>query len=89
MRTYFIAGLIGCGAADPEGMAYAQLAGVPPEAAFYAAPIGLLLFAFLALRASCVVAVSSALPRCRLLQSSAFAIPDTSEFIVLMPPWPC
>jgi high affinity sulfate transporter 1 len=45
----------------PEGMAYAQLAGLGPEAAFYAAPIGLLLYAVLGTSRQLVVAVSSAI----------------------------
>jgi sulfate permease, SulP family len=44
----------------PEGMAYAELAGVPPQAAFYAAPIALLMFALLGTSRVLVVAVSSA-----------------------------
>lgn len=42
-----IAGLTVVALLIPEGMAYAQIAGMPPQAAFYAAPIGLLLFAVL------------------------------------------
>ena len=45
LRTDLIAGLTIVALLVPEGMAYAQIAGVPPETAFYAAPIGLLLFA--------------------------------------------
>ncbi len=44
----------------PEGMAYAQLAGVPPETVFYAAPVGLLLYALLGTSRQLVFAVSSA-----------------------------
>ena len=47
LRFDFIAGLTVCAILVPEGMAYAQLAGVPPEYAFYAAPIGLLAYALL------------------------------------------
>jgi hypothetical protein len=43
----------------PEGMAYAELAGVPPRAAFYAAPIGLLLYAAFGRSRQLTVAVSS------------------------------
>lgn len=42
LRTDLLAGLTVSAILVPEGMAYAQLAGEGPEAAFYAAPIGLL-----------------------------------------------
>jgi len=55
-----VAGLTVTAILIPEGMAYAQLAGVGPEAAFYAAPIGLLLYAIVGSSRQLVVAVSSA-----------------------------
>ena len=55
-----IAGLTVCAILVPEGMAYAELAGMPPETAFYAAPIGLLAYAVLGSSRQLVVAVSSA-----------------------------
>jgi len=42
-----IAGLTVCAILVPEGMAYAELAGIPPETAFYAAPVALLAYAVL------------------------------------------
>jgi MFS superfamily sulfate permease-like transporter len=42
-----IAGLTVCAILVPEGMAYAELAGMPPETAFYAAPVALLACAVL------------------------------------------
>ena len=56
-----IAGLTVCAILVPEGMAYAQLAGMPPETAFYAAPIALLAYAALGSSRQLVVAVSSAI----------------------------
>ena len=54
-----VAGLTITALLVPEGMAYAQLAGMPPETAFYAAPVGLLAYALLGSSRQLVVAVSS------------------------------
>src|SRR5512139_648228 len=78
-----IAGLTVVALLIPEGMAYAQLAGVPPEAAFYAAPIGLLMFAIFGTSRQLVVAVSSAIATMSFATISLIAQPNTTEFIVL------
>lgn len=83
LRTDVLAGLTIVALLVPEGMAYAQLAGVPPEAAFYAAPIGLLLFAIFGSSRHLVVAVSSAVATMSFATVSLLAQPNTSEFIVL------
>ncbi len=67
----------------PEGMAYAQIAGVPPKAAFYAAPIGLLLFAIFGTSRQLVVAVSAAIATMSYATVSELVTPNTSEFIVM------
>jgi SulP family sulfate permease len=59
LRLDVLAGITVLALLVPEGMAYAQLAGMPPQAAFYAAPIGLLLYAILGTSRQLVVAVSS------------------------------
>ena len=56
LGTDLVAGLTVVALLIPEGMAYAQIAGVPPEAAFYAAPIGLLMFAIFGTSRQLVVA---------------------------------
>ena len=61
LRPDMIAGLTVCAILVPEGMAYAQLAGMPPETAFSAAPIALLAYAVLGSSRQLVVAVSSAI----------------------------
>jgi high affinity sulfate transporter 1 len=61
LRADVIAGLTIMALLVPEGMAYAELAGVEPQAAFYAAPIGLVLYAIFATSRQLVVAVSSAI----------------------------
>ena len=60
LRPDIIAGLTIMALLVPEGMAYAQLAGVPPETAFYAAPAGLILYAIFGTSRQLVVAVSAA-----------------------------
>ena len=82
-RTDLIAGLTIVALLIPEGMAYAQLAGVPPEAAFYAAPIGLVMYAIFGSSRHLVVAVSSAVATMSFAAVSLLAQPNTSEFIVL------
>ena len=59
LRTDLIAGLTVVALLIPEGMAYAQIAGMPPQTAFYAAPIGLLAFAIFGTSRQLVVAVSA------------------------------
>lgn len=59
LRLDFIAGLTIMALLVPEGMAYAELAGVPPQTAFYAAPAGLILYAVFGTSRQLVVAVSS------------------------------
>lgn len=83
LRTDIIAGLTIVALLIPEGMAYAQLAGVPPEAAFYAAPIGLLLYAILGSSRHLVVAVSSAVATMSFATVSSLAEPNTTQFILL------
>ena len=83
LRTDLIAGLTIVALLVPEGMAYAQIAGVPPETAFYAAPIGLLLFAIFGSSRQLVVAVSAVIATMSFATVSLIAPPNTSEFIVL------
>ena len=54
-----IAGVIIVCLLVPEGMAYAQIAGMPPETAFYIAPPALLLYAIFASSHKLVVVVSA------------------------------
>ena len=64
-------------------MAYAQIAGVPPQTAFYAAPIGLLAFAIFGTSRQLVVAVSAIIATMSFATVSLIAAPETPEFIVL------
>jgi high affinity sulfate transporter 1 len=78
-----IAGLTVCAILVPEGMAYAELAGVPPEFAFYAAPAALLAYAALGTSKQLVVAVSSAIAIMSAATISELAVEGSAEFVAL------
>ena len=83
LRPDIIAGLTIMALLVPEGMAYAQLAGVPPETAFYAAPAGLILYAIFGTSRQLVVAVSSAIAVMSASIVGGLAPAGTEEFIVM------
>ena len=83
LRLDLIAGLTIVALLVPEGMAYAQIAGVPPQTAFYAAPIGLLAFAIFGSSRQLVVAVSAAIATMSYATVSLIVEPNTTEFIVM------
>lgn len=83
LRTDLIAGLTVVALLIPEGMAYAQIAGMPPQTAFYAAPIGLLAFAIFGTSRQLVVAVSAVIATMSFATVSLIAPPETAEFILL------
>jgi SulP family sulfate permease len=83
LRFDVVAGLTVCAILVPEGMAYAQLAGVPPEYAFYAAPAALLAYAALGSSRQLVVAVSSAIAIMSAATISELAVEGTAEYIAL------
>ena len=78
-----VAGLTVCAILVPEGMAYAQLAGMPPETAFYAAPIALLAYAVLGSSRQLVVAVSSAIAIMSAATISSLAAAGSVEYAAL------
>jgi high affinity sulfate transporter 1 len=83
LRADVVAGVTIMALLVPEGMAYAELAGVPPQAAFYAAPIGLLLYAAFGTSRQLVVAVSSGIAVMSASIIGGLAVSDSSEFIAL------
>ena len=83
LRSDVIAGLTVMALLVPEGMAYAELAGMPPQTIFYAAPAALLLYAIFGTSRQLVVVVSSVQAVMSYSIVSALAPPGTSEFIVL------
>jgi high affinity sulfate transporter 1 len=64
----------------PEGMAYAQIAGMPPETAFYVAPPALLLYAIFASSRKLVVVVSATQAALSAGAVAALATAGTPEY---------
>ena len=83
LRLDLIAGLTVVALLVPEGMAYAQIAGMPPETAFYAAPIGLLAYAILGTSRQLVVAVSSTVAVLSASTIALLAPAGSPEFVTL------
>ena len=83
LQTDIIAGLTIMALLVPEGMAYAELAGVPPQSAFYAAPIGLILYAIFGSSRQLVVAVSAAIAVMSASIVSDLVPTESMEFIIL------
>jgi high affinity sulfate transporter 1 len=83
LRGDIIAGITVVALLVPEGMAYAELAGMPPETIFYAAPAALVLYAIFGTSRQLVVVVSSVQAVMSFSIVSELAPPGTSEFIVL------
>jgi len=83
LRLDLIAGLTVVALLVPEGMAYAQIAGMPPETAFYAAPIGLLAYALLGTSRQLVVAVSSTIAVLSASTVGLLAPAGSAEFVAL------
>lgn len=78
-----LAGLVIVSLLVPEGMAYAQLAGMPPETVFYVAPPALLLYAIFASSRKLVVVVSATQATLSAAAVSEFASPGTAEYAAL------
>src|SRR5512136_652761 len=80
LRVDFIAGLTILALLIPEGMAYAELAGLPPQTAFYAAPIGLLLYAIFGTSRQLMVAVSAAIATMSAVAVAPLAAAGSPEY---------
>jgi high affinity sulfate transporter 1 len=78
-----IAGVIIVCLLVPEGMAYAQIAGMPPETAFYVAPPALLLYAILASSRKLVVVVSATQAALSAGAVAALATTGTAQYAEL------
>src|SRR4051794_27548354 len=67
----------------PEGMAYAQLAGMPPQTVFYVAPPALVLYALFASSKHLVVVVSATQATLSAAAVADFATPGTARWAAL------
>jgi high affinity sulfate transporter 1 len=83
LRPDIIAGITIVALLVPEGMAYAELAGMPPETVFYAAPAALLLYAIFGTSRQLVVGASSVQAVMSFSIVAALAPAGTAEFILL------
>jgi high affinity sulfate transporter 1 len=83
LRGDVMAGLTVLALLIPEGMAYAEIAGMPPQTAFYAAPIGLLLYAIFGTSRQLVVAVSAAIATMSAAAVAPLAAAGSPEYAAL------
>ena len=83
LRGDILAGLTVLALLIPEGMAYAEIAGMPPQTAFYAAPIGLLLYAIFGTSKQLVVAVSAVIATMSAAAIAPLAAAGSPEYAAL------
>src|SRR5512134_1927755 len=83
LRGDILAGLTVLALLIPEGMAYAEIAGMPPQTAFYAAPAGLLLYSIFGTSRQLVVAVSAAIATMSAAAVGPLAAAGSPEYAAL------
>jgi sulfate permease, SulP family len=83
LRGDVLAGLTVLALLIPEGMAYAEIAGMPPQTAFYAAPVALLLYAIFGTSRQLVVAVSATIATMSAAAIAPLAAAGSPEYAAL------
>lgn len=83
LRGDILGGLTVLALLIPEGMAYAEIAGMPPQTAFYAAPIGLLMYAIFGTSRQLVVAVSAVIATMSAAAIAPLAAAGSPEYATL------
>ena len=83
LRGDILAGLTVLALLIPEGMAYAEIAGMPPQTAFYAAPIGLIMYAIFGTSKQLVVAVSAVIATMSAAAIAPLAAAGSPEYAAL------
>jgi len=81
LRSDLIAGLTVVAVLVPEGMAYAQLAGMPPQTAFYIAPVALVLYAIFGTSRQLIVCVSATVSVTSAATVSPHAAQGSAQFM--------
>ncbi len=83
LRPDILAAITVCALTVPEAMAYASIAGVPPEAGLYAAPAAFILYAIFATSRHLVVAPSTTVALVSASVIAPLAAGGSSEYIAL------
>jgi high affinity sulfate transporter 1 len=84
LRPDLVAGLTIVALLVPEGMAYAEMAGMPPQTVFYIAPVALVLHAIFSTSRHLIVTISSAIAVTAAAIVGAFAAPGSPQFVEMM-----
>jgi len=83
LRFDIIAGLTVLALLIPEGMAYAELAGLPPETVFYGAPAALIAYAIFGSSRQLIIVVSSTIAVMTAATVAPLAEAGTLEYVTL------
>lgn len=83
LRPDFIAALVVLSLLVPEGMAYAQMAGLPPQMAFYTAPAAMIGYAIFSTSRQVITTTTSTIAVMIAAVLGGLAVAGSAEYIVL------
>jgi MFS superfamily sulfate permease-like transporter len=83
LRSDLIAGVVVLTLLVPEGMAYAQMAGLPPETAFYTAPAAMIGYALFSTSRQVITTTTSTIAVMIAAVVGALAVGGSAEYLVL------
>ena len=83
LRADLIAGVVVLTLLVPEGMAYAQMAGLPPETAFYTAPAAMIGYALFSTSRQVITTTTSTIAVMIAAVVGVLAVSGTEEYLVL------
>ena len=83
LRFDFIAGLVVLSLLVPEGMAYAQMAGLPPETAFYTAPAAMIGYALFSTSRHVITTTTSTIAVMIAAVLGSIALSGTGHYMAL------
>ena len=84
VRLDMVAGIATAGLLIPEGMAYAGIAGVPPQMGLYAAMLGMFVYAILGTSRQLAVTATSSSAAMLAALVAPFALADPARYMVLV-----